>query len=66
MMRHRKKRLFKGNGVLKINTDMDTTPDIKKDDNKTQKTNIEELKKQLSKLDIRDNKVKTKKKFIRF
>lgn len=66
MLKHYRK-ICKGRGIVKINTDniMDTSEEVK--DTKLEKTNIEELKKQLANLDMNKKKDNsTKKKYIRF
>lgn len=65
MIRYRKKRIS-GAGIIKFNTDSMDTSDEKSPENNTEKTNIEQLKEQLKKLDIKDTKVKKNKKFIKF
>lgn len=63
IIRKSKKRLsqtiIKGTGAIKMNTDEDNKEDLNS-------TNVEQLKNELKKLDIKGNKVKKPKKYVVF
>lgn len=65
MLRYRRK--IKGYGIMKFNTDnMDTIPKEEEKTTQVERTNIEQLKEQLAKLDMNKNNHNKKKKYIRF